>query len=157
MMSVAASRLVRFFASLILGLTPQAMNMSPLRGFATSSHEDRGDSGTRVATLRLHLLMGVVTRACVPLFRGFAASSHQDRGDSSTNVAALWLHPMRFVVTRPCVPPLRGFARPAMRMTVTRALRGYDRSPHVLGSDPRPAPKARQTYSLGREPQESGE
>jgi len=50
--------------------------------------------------------------------------------------------------------PLRGFARPAMKITVTLELRTYGRSPHFLGGDSRRAPKARQTFSLGREPQE---
>jgi len=35
-MSVAASRLVHIVTPVFLGLTPQAMNMSPLRGFAAS-------------------------------------------------------------------------------------------------------------------------
>ncbi len=42
-MSVAASRLVYIFVPVFLGLTPQAMNMPPLRGFTRPPHEDGGD------------------------------------------------------------------------------------------------------------------
>ena len=52
MSSVAASRLVQVVTPVFLGLTPQAMNMSPLRGFAASPHE-------------------ILTQPRVPLLRGF--------------------------------------------------------------------------------------
>ena len=53
-LSVAASRLVCFVVTVSLGLTPQAMNMPPLRGFAASPPE-------------------VLTQPRVPLLRGFTS------------------------------------------------------------------------------------
>jgi hypothetical protein len=54
MLYVAASRLDHIVVSVFLGLTPQAMNMSPLRGFAASPHE-------------------ILTQPRVPLLRGFTS------------------------------------------------------------------------------------
>ena len=102
--SVAASRLVHVVMRVFLGLTPQAMSMPPLRGFARPPHEDCGDP----AALQLHLSRGVVTWAWVSPLRGSGGSPRKDGG-----------HPVcRF-------------------------------------RDARPAPKARQIFSLGREPQEA--
>ena len=89
-----------------------------------------------------------------------AAPPHENDGDTATSVAASRLVDNVMPVFLGLTPqamdmsPLRGFARPAMKMTVTLALRTYGRSPHFLGGDSRRAPKARQTFSLGREPQE---
>ena len=42
-LSVAASRLMKFFPTVFLGLTPQAMSLSPLRGWADLS--PKGECG----------------------------------------------------------------------------------------------------------------
>ena len=181
-LSVAASRLEVFFGPVFLGLTPQAMDMPPLRGFTRPPHEDCGPG--RFA--RLHLSRGVVTRASVPLLRGFAASSQKDGVDAATCVAASRLvhivMPVFLGLTPQAtnMPLLRGFTRPphedcgdpaASRLHLSRGvvtwawvspLRGFEGPPRTDGGHPvcrfrdaRPAPKARQIFSLGREPQEA--
>jgi len=101
---------------------------------------------------RLHLSRGVVTRACVPLLHGFAASSQKDGVDAATCVAASRL--IHIVM-----PVFLGLTPQAINMP---PLRGSGGSPRKDGGHPvcrfrdaRPAPKARQIFSLGREPQEA--
>ena len=109
MSSVAASRLVHIFVPLILGLTPQAIDISPLRGSgAASPHEDCRDPETLAAASRLRPMTIIVIRAHVSPLRGWGESPHRDGGG------------------------------PACRI-----------------HDSRPAPKARQIFSLGRQPQET--
>jgi len=54
MLYVAASRLDHIVVSVFLGLTPQAMDMPPLRGFPASPYE-------------------ILTQPRVPLLRGFTS------------------------------------------------------------------------------------
>jgi hypothetical protein len=117
-LSVAASRLDYFVARLILGLTPQAMNMPPLRGSGRPIHFAAASRGhpTRMGAIRKR----------VPPLRGSARSPHADGGDHN-------------------MAPLHGFGG----------------SPRKDGGHPvcqfrgaRRAPKARQIFSLGRQPQE---
>jgi hypothetical protein len=73
MSSVAASRLVHIFVPLILGLTPQAIDISPLRGSgAASPHGDCRDPETLAAASRLHPMRIILTRARVSPLCGFA-------------------------------------------------------------------------------------
>jgi hypothetical protein len=114
-MSVAASRLVHILMPVFLGLTPQAMNMPPLRGFEGSRHDDGGDPGTRAAASRLvHVVMPVFlgltpqAKYLSPL-RGFEVSRHEDGGDPGTRAAAARLHSRKTMATQPRIWPLRGF------------------------------------------------
>jgi hypothetical protein len=51
---VAASRLIDFLLTIFLGLTPQAMRMSPLRGFSHPTGFGRlNDEGRSFPSLRL--------------------------------------------------------------------------------------------------------
>jgi len=165
-MSVAASRLVQIVTPGFLGLTPQANCLSSLRDFTRLPHEDGGDSGTRfaaswlgtvtscgwgeaskgVAASRLRPMSITVTRKRVSSLRFLARSPHLGGGDAHTRVAASRLRPTRIAVTRVRVSLLRGSGRMPHR----------DGCAPVCGScDPRPAPKARQIISLGRQPQET--
>jgi hypothetical protein len=114
---------------------------------AASPHEDCGDPGTCVATSRLHPVRIAVTRKRVSSLRFLERSPHLGGGNAHTRVVASRLRPMRIVVTRVRVSLLRGSGRLPHR----------DGCAPVCGSrDPWPAPKARQIFSLGRQPQDSG-
>ena len=72
MSSVAASRLVQVVTPVFLGLTPQAMNMSPLRGFTSSPHEILTQPRVPPPS-RLHFMGMVVTRKRLPPLCGFTS------------------------------------------------------------------------------------
>ena len=117
----------------------------PLRGFAASYQKDGIDAARCVAASRLvffvvPVYLGLTPQAMnISPLRGFEGSHHEDGGDRETQPAASRLHLLGRVVIREHVPLLRGS--------------GW--SPHVLDGVSRPAPKARQIFSLGREPQET--
>jgi len=133
-----------------------------LRGSAWSPHMGAGDAHTRVVAARLHPMKIAVTRVRVSLLRRLARSPHMGTGDAHTRVVAARLRPMKIAVTRKRVPPLRGSGR---------SIYGNACAPACGSRDPRPAPKAspgeslcgaeeapkaRQIFSLGRQPQETG-
>jgi len=105
------------------------VRVSPLRFLARSPH------------------VGGVKRARVSPLRFLARSPHLGGGDAHTRVVASRLRPMRIVVTRAPVSSLCGLAR---------SPHANDGDPDCRHCDSRPAPKARQIFSLGRQPQDSG-
>ena len=143
MSSVAASRLAHIVPPVFLGLTPQAMNMSPLRGFVVSPHEILTQPRVHLPS-RLHLMGMVVTRKRVPPLPGPARSPHMGASDPHTRVADSRLRLVRIILTGARVPRLHGSGGSHHRDSGAPTCRFHNS---------RRAPKARQTFSLGREPQ----
>jgi hypothetical protein len=159
---VAASRLVHIIVPVFLGLTPQAMNMPPLRGFGGSRHEDGGDPGTRAAASHLgrvtscrwwrpgntcrrfapradHLIGMAAIRERVPPLRDSGRSPHADGGARETHAAASR-------VVHIFMPVFLGLTPQAMNMP---PLRGFGGSHHGDGGDPG-ASHLRQVSSCSR-------
>jgi len=163
MLSVAASRLVCFIVPVFLGLTPQAMNIPPLRGSGRPTHFAAASRGhpTRMGAIRKR----------VPPLRGSARSPHADGGDHNMaplhgfggslqedggepghghrHFADSQAHPTMMPVPRLVEIMIRGQRRRRGRYLA------WGVSPRKPRTQLRPAPKGRQIPSLGRQPQET--
>ena len=133
-MSVAASRLVHVAMPVFLGLTPQAMDMSPLRGSGRPTHFAAASRGhpTRMGAIRKRVPpLGGSGRSphadggghkMTPL-RGFAASSQKEGVDVAARVAASRLVHIVMPVFLGLTPqamnvsPLRGWVEPPRGIT----------------------------------------
>ncbi len=171
---MTASRLVHVIGPLFLGLTPQAMSLPPLRGWVFLFHLCSWGSRPRLRICRRFAaswpqsMKIMATWWRLEPLCGFALSPHEDTVTRGTLVAASRLH---ISSQRECgisgahatTSRLRGFFNDDVATLAHEPWSvGSGSAPDGGGGwaacplgESRPAPKARQVFSLGREPQGS--